>query len=190
MQTARNTSFALFRAKSRRLDLPLDFFEVFTGYVRSALTGEDQPIPQNATLLHAIQQQDQIGHGMMLRGFMAKGWAVALLRQNTMLPHQTLAKLLRLIWDEIVAAVWTARNDILHHQANHSSTLEFTAMGARLDWFLANRLDAISFHDRFLVNYDQSDVEGMSFDTRKALVSHLEVAHCAYHLEMTQMPSQ
>ena len=190
MHTARDTSFALFRAKSRRLDLPIDFFEVFTGYVRSALTGVDQPTSQNAALLHAMQQQDQIGHGMILRGFMAKGWAVALLRQNTMLPHQTLAKLLRLVWDEIVAAVWTARNDILHHHANHSSTLEFTALGDRLEWFLANRNDAISFHDRFLVHYDQSDVEGMSFDTRKALVSHLEVAHCAYRLEMTQMPSQ
>ena len=63
-------------------------------------------------------------------------------------------------------------------------------MGTHLGWFLANRLDAISFHDRFLVNCDQSDIEGMSFDTRNALISHLEVAHCAYLLEMTQMPSE
>jgi lipid-A-disaccharide synthase-like uncharacterized protein len=88
----------------------------------------------------------------------------------------------------IVVAVWTARNDILHHQANHNSILKFTALGARLSWFLTNKLDAISFHGRFLVNYDHSDIEGMSRDTRQALVSHLEVAHSAYLLKLMQMP--
>ncbi len=86
--------------------------------------------------------------------------------------------------------VWAARNDILHYQANHTATLEFAVLGTRLIWFLANKLEAISFHDRFLVNYDQADIEGMSFDTRQALVSHLEVAHSAYRLELLQMPSQ
>jgi hypothetical protein len=125
---------------------------------------------------------------MMLWGFLAKGWTVTLLCHNTLLPHHTLAKLLQLIWDVIVAAVWTMHNNILQHQAKHNSTLKFTALGARLSWFLTNKLDAISFHGRFLVNYDHSDIEGMSRDTRQALVSHLEVAHSAYLLKLMQMP--
>ena len=190
MRSARDTSFLLFSTKCRRMDLPLDFFEAFSGYVRWALTGDTRPITNSTTLAYAIRQQDQIGRMMILRGFLAKGWAVSLLRQDVMLPHQTLAKILRLIWDIIVAAIWAARNDILHHQANHTATLEFAVLGTRLTWFLANKLEAISFHDRFLVNYDQADIEGMSFDTRQALVSHLEVAHSAYRLELLQMPSQ
>ncbi len=140
------------------MDLPLDFFEAFSGYVHWALTGDTRPNTRSATLQYAIRQQDQIGRMMVLCGFLAKGWAVALLCQDVLLPHQTLAQILRLIWDNIVVAAWATRNDILHHHANHTSTLEFAVLGTRLNWFLTNKLEAISFHDRFLVNYDQADI--------------------------------
>ncbi len=73
MRTARDTFFSLFRAKCRRMDLPLDFFEAFSGYVHWALTGDTRPITNSTTLTYAIRQQDQIGRMMVLRGFLAKG---------------------------------------------------------------------------------------------------------------------
>ena len=124
---------------------------------------------------------------MLLRGYLAKGWAVALMRLNTHLPHQTMAKILRFIWDNIVAHIWATRNDILHRNTNHLSSLEHDYLGGRLHWFRLNRRDALSFRDQFLVNYDQSDVETMPHDVRRALITHLEVAQQAYLKERAQV---
>jgi hypothetical protein len=117
----------------------------------------------------------------MVHGFLAKGVAVALIWQNTMLPHQTLAKILCIIWDEIIANVWGNQNEILHHQANHLNTLKSKTLGTRpLHWFLLHKLDALSYNDQFLVDYAHTDIEGKSHDVFHALVFHLEVAHRAY----------
>jgi hypothetical protein len=118
-----------------------------------------------------IRRQNLIGQGMILQGFLAKGWVVTLLWANTMLTNQTSGKLLRLIWDMIVAQVWsTACNDILHHQANHNTTLEYDSLGTRLGWFHLHPLDALSYHDQFLITYDLTDIDGMSHEARRVLI--------------------
>ena len=161
----------------------MDFFTGFTDYLKSVLWGSPPPEASSALLSLTFRQQDAIGPGMLLRGFLAKGWAVALLRSNTHLPIQSMAKLLRFIWDDVIALVWQTRNDILHRNANHLSAKEFDKLGLRLHWFRLHRRDVLSFRDQFLINYDPSDVEGMTHDFRRALVSHLEVALQAYTTE-------
>lgn len=190
MQKARDDSFILFRAKCQRIDLPLASYTAFTEYVHSTLLGQPPPTSMLLIIQQTIRQQNLIGQGMILHGFLAKGWAVTLLRANTMLPHQTVAKLLRLIWDVTVAQGWSTRNDILHHQANHNTTLENDSLGTRLDWFHNHHVEALSYHDRFLINFDLTDIVGMSHEVRRALVTNLEVAHAAYLLERTHQPRQ
>ena len=187
MRQAREDAYLVFRAKCRRMDLPMDFFTDFTGYVKAVLWGIPSPTALSGILSLTFRQQDAIGPGMLLRGYLAKGWAVALMRLNTQLPHQTLAKILRIIWDDIVAHIWTTRNDILHRNTNHLNSLEHDALGHRLHWFRLNRRDVLSFRDQFLINFGQSDVEGMTHDVRRALVQHLEVAQQAYLKERAQV---
>ena len=187
MRQAREDAYLLFRAKCRRMDLPMDFYTNMTGYVKAVLWGIPTPAASTGILTLTFGQQDAIGPGMILRGYLAKGWVVALMRLNTHLPHQTLAKILRFIWDDIVAHIWATRNDILHRNTNHLTSLEHDSLGCQLHWFRLNRRDALSFRDQFLVNYDQSDVEKMPHDVRRALVTHLEVAQQAYLKERAQV---
>jgi hypothetical protein len=164
MRQAREDAYLIFQAKCRRMDLPMDFFTDITSYVKAVLWGIPSLVASSGILSLTFRQQDAIGPGMLLRGYLAKGWAVALIRLNTHLPHQTLAKILRFVWDDIVAHIWTTRNDILHRNTNHLNSLEHDTLGCRLHWFRLNRRDALSFWDQFLINYDQSDVERMPHD--------------------------
>ena len=168
----------------------MDFFTDITGYVKAVLWGIPSPVASSPIHSHTFQQQDLIGPGMILRGFMAKGWAVTLLHHNTHLPHQTMAKLLQFIWDDVVARIWEARNDVLHRNSNHLDTLEFGSLGKRLHWFRLNRREALSFTDQFLINYDRSEIVGMSLEVRRTLVQHLEMAQQAYLLELSQIASR
>ena len=190
MRQARDVAFSVFRAKCRHMDLPMMFFTDITGYLKSVLCGLPAPEASSALLSLTFRQQEAIGPVMILRGFLAKGWSVALLRMNTQLPLQTMAKILRLIWDDIVAPIWHVRNDILHKNENHLITKEFDDLGLRLHWFRLRRRDVLSFRDQFLVNYDQSDVEGMTHVFRRALVAHLEVALQAYATERSQVTTR
>jgi hypothetical protein len=72
----------------------MDFFTDITGYVKAVLCGIPSPVGSSAILSLTFRQQDAIGPGMLLQGFITKGWAVTLLRLNTHLPHQTMAKIL------------------------------------------------------------------------------------------------
>ena len=135
----------------------MDFFMDITGYMKAVLWGMPCPVASSPILSLTFHQQDLIGPGMILRGFMAKGWAVTLLCHNTNLPHQTMAKLLKSIWDDVVAHIWDARNDVLHRNSNHLDTLEFDSLGGCLHWFRLNRREALSFNDQFLINYNQSE---------------------------------
>ena len=138
MRQAREDAYLIFWAKCRRMDLPMDFFTDITGYVKAVLWGIPLPAASSGILSLTFCQQDAIGPGMLLRGYLAKGWAVALMRLNTHLPHQTLAKILRFVWDDIVAHIWTTRNDILHRNMNHLNSLEHDTLVCRLHWFRLN----------------------------------------------------
>ncbi len=61
------------------MDLPIDFFTDITGYMKAVLWGIPCPEASSSILSLAFCQQDIIGPGMLLWGFMAKGWAVMLL---------------------------------------------------------------------------------------------------------------
>ena len=105
MRQAKEDTFLVFRAKCRRMDLPMDFFTDITGYVKAVLWGTPSPVVSSAILSLTFRRQDAIGPGMLLRGFIAKGWAVALMGLNKHLPHQTMARLLQIIWDDICPCV-------------------------------------------------------------------------------------
>ena len=186
MRRTRSEAYICFRKKCAALNLPLQPFTALMSYIRHAFLGEELEEASTTLTRATYSQQATVGSTMLLRGFITKRWAALFSRYGTPLPTHLLSKILRFIWSDLIGPVWTARNDTLHNSVNKLQSLEQDTLNTRLQWFLENGLDAISFHDQFLLSFSVEDIDTMTLHIRRERCRQLEVAQQAYRIEKTQ----
>ena len=71
---------------------------------------------------------------MMMRGFLAKGWLNALIRQGTPTPEQKMNALQEIMWLEITLPLWRERNDIKHDKTEDNEKRNATTLDDQIQW--------------------------------------------------------
>lgn len=138
------------------------------------------------SLREAIEQQEQIGINMMIRGFFAIGWLSAIKDYECSQPDRAMNALQRMVWDSIVDPLWKVQNDILHRLQNNFDAVEEERMAERLVWYSLHKHDVLDPYDHFLARYDVSQIHTMSRATKRGWLRHLDAAREAFNKQQTQ----
>ena len=102
----------------------------------------------------AITQQRQIGTLLMLRGFLAKGWHIAMVDAGVRQANQRMNALQKIIWEYFFEPIWKTRKEIFHRSNNRYNAEENRQMAARIIWYVQHKNDILAHHDRFLTEID------------------------------------
>ena len=92
--------------------LPAGFMSCVQQYLRRVLLHQEGDVDPD--LNHIITSQQAIGPMMFIRGYLSVEWMRLLRTMTGQQPERKLARLIRILWDELVEPLWTTRNDILH----------------------------------------------------------------------------
>ena len=160
--------------------IPPLFMRQFVGYLSHTL-GHNGPL-RDSRFEVACQDQDDIGEGMLGRGFISVEWTRILTDMGTHHPQRKMVFLLRNIWDELFGVLWKTRNTLLHNNPNFTTELTHTQLGDRLQWYLEHR-DHLARQDQFLARYSASSIDNMSTEVRRAWIQHLDAARDAWAKE-------
>ena len=134
----------------------------------------------------AIEQQEEIGVHLFLRGYIAKKWETAIEASGSKHPERRVVALQRLIWAEWVAPCWATRNDILHGGKNNTTIAENQRLADRMLWYMQHKNDVLAHHDRYLAKYDMIVVQRLQGRTKREWVRQLDIARAAYEREKFQ----
>ncbi len=182
MQAARSQAIIAVREAGIKKRLPLGFMNNVQQYLRLLLTdSEEDP---DTDLRDVVASQQTIGHMMFIRGFLSTDWLRLLRSYDNTSPEQKLARLIRIIWDQLIEPLWNTRNDILHRNANYVSESMHAQLGDRLIWYTEHK-DELSRRDQFLARHTLSQIEAMTTSQRREWVRHLDVARAAWAKEKT-----
>lgn len=184
MQTVRSQAICNVREVGIKQRLPVGFMNNVQQYLKLLLTElEEDP---DTDLLGVVASQQKIGHMMFIRGFLSTEWLRLLRSYDNTSPEQKLARLIWIIWDQLVEPLWTTRNDILHRNTNYVSENTHAQLGDRLIWYTQHK-DELSRRDQFLARHTLSQIEAMTTSQRREWVRHLDVAQAAWAKEKTTM---
>ena len=114
-----------------------------------------------------IQAERMIWFDMMIRGFLAKDWTEALIRQGVPSLEQEMNALQEIIWTEIIDPLWRKRNDIKHGKTGVHNEREAETLINRIKWFIEHQHKVLSYGDRFFVGIDVSMLPTMRRTTKK-----------------------
>ena len=71
------------------------------------------------SLKKAFEAQKAIGFNMMVRGYVVKEWSKLIDDHGTEDPDGKIAKLIKILWEDIVLPMWEQRNEIKHSSQSH-----------------------------------------------------------------------
>lgn len=180
MQAARSQAIIDVREVGIKQRLPLGFMNNVQQYLRLILNDSEEDL--DADLRDAVASQQKIGPLMFIRGYLSSDWLRLLRSYDNVNPEQKLARLVRIIWDQLVETLWKTRNDILHRNANYVSENTHAQLGDRLIWYTEHK-DELSRRDQFLARHTLSQIEAMTTSQRREWVRHLDVARAAWAKE-------
>ena len=123
---------------------------------------------------------------MLIRGFAATAWEHLLADIGVANPQRQMVFLVRTLWEEVVMAIWTTRNHLLHNNPNFTTDLTHSQLGDRLLWYIQHK-DQLSRQDQFLARYSATNIESMSTEIRREWVRHLDVVRDAWAKEQQQL---
>ena len=188
MAKKREEIIAALRKKGLDLRIPervtSAFVELVRTYLRGSTMGNLNRYKQS--LRDAIEQQEAIGINMMIRGFFATGWVMAIKDHECSHPDRTMNALQRMVWDSIVDPLWKVRNDILHRMKNNFDAAEEERMAEKLVWYSMHKYDLLDSYDHFLASYDVSQIHTMTRVVKREWLRHLDAAREAYEKHRAQ----
>ena len=138
------------------------------------------------SLRDAIEQQEAIGINMMIRGFFATGWVLAIKDNECSQPERAMNALQRMVRDSIINPLWKVRNDILHRMKNNFDAVEEERMAERLVWYSMHKHEVLDSYDHFLARYDVSQIHSMTRATKREWLRHLDAAREAFEKQRAQ----
>ena len=180
MQITRAQAIIKVRESGIKQGLPAGFMAIVQQYLRAILTDSEEEIDSEVGRMMEFQQE--IGHMMAVKGYLSYGWLRLLRSYDSHQPERRLARLIRIIWDDLIDPIWTTRNDILHHHTNYVSEGTHAQLGDRLIWYTQHR-EELSRSDQFLTWHTLGQIEAMSSNQRREWVRHLDVARAAWATE-------
>ena len=136
MQAVRTQAIIKIREAGIKQGLPSGFMTSVQQYLRLLLLASDET--PDTDLTRILESEQAIGHMMFARGFLSSRWLVLLRSFNSQRPVQKLARLIRLLWDQIFEPLWKTRNDILHRHHNYVSENTHAQLGDRLIWYICS----------------------------------------------------
>ena len=144
------------RKLAKKKKIPQHILEAFCHVLQCEMDGRGNPVKDtyDAHLQAAIRAQQNIGRDMMMRGFLAKGWLDALIRQGVPTPEQKMNALQEIVWLEITLPLWRERNDIKHDKTEDNKKRNTDTLDDQIQWFQKNKYVVLSYHDQFLANMD------------------------------------
>lgn len=166
--------------------LPRAFSQPFNTFLQAYLDGNDPPDIEAPLAQEAFQSQTDIGQDLLIRGFLSKEWLHLLAHTGHNRPDNVLTNIIRFLWNDLIRPIWDTRNQILHRSTNLATSTLASRLDERLQWFLHNKLTALSRADQFLVHYLSTDIPTMTTPSKRERVRHLEVAQNAWEIERLQ----
>ena len=156
MQAKRKVIFDVVRKVGKKGKVPIAILDAFCHVVKTELEGKGRFIlpGHKGSISKAIQQQEQIGFNMMIRGFLAQGWMEALIEAKVDNPERRMNTLQRMVWEVVVDPLWQTRNNILHEDKNKYNTAENEKLTAKLVWYEEHKEELLSGYDQHLASMD------------------------------------
>ena len=150
--------------------------------IQCEMEGEEKP-PKETCDTHlktAIQAQQMIGFDMMMRGFLAKDWMEALIRQGVPSPERKMNALQEIMWTGIIDPLWHERNEIKHGKTGVHDEREVETPNNRIKWYVEHQHEVLSYGDIFLANIDVRTLPTMRTATKQQWLRHLEMTREIY----------
>ena len=173
-----------FRAKGIARGIPRVVMETITKILYEYTNGLAPTTPAHPGLANAVEAQRNIGIHLLPRGFIATKWTDVLEEFSIDNPDRKISCLLRMVWLDFTEQLWKCRNTVAHKHKNLNQQAEEETWAARLLWFLVNP-HVLAASDRFLLDYEEADIQGMTGYTRKRRVQQLEKVMKMYAHERT-----
>ena len=158
--------------------------ETLTKILHEYTNGLDPTTPTHPGLATAVEAQQRIGIHLLPRGFMATKWTDVLEEFLIDNPERKISCLLRMMWLDFTEQLWKCRNAVAHKHKNLNEQAKEETWAARLLWFLVNP-HVLAAADRFLLDYEEADIQGMTGYVRKRRVQQLERVMKTYANERT-----
>lgn len=187
MKQKREEILAGLRKKRLEARLPRAVIDALYAVVRSFFLSSGVPdASRQLPLQRAVSAQSRIGIHMMIRGFVAAQWEIAMDELGVSKPDSKADTILRLMWEEVLTPLWNTRNDILHRQNNAFREVEGDRLAERIQWYFEHKQELLSVHDHHLARFDVATIHRMNCETRRQWVRHLDIARAAYENELAQ----
>ena len=177
--TKRDKLLVDLRTKGLKIGIPRPIMEAISMLLYDYVNGNQAHTPQQPDIARATKAQLDIGISLLPRGFLAEEWIVVLETFSVEKPERKLARLLKAIWVDFTDKLWQNRNEIAHKKDNQSSLTETQTWASKLEWFLDNP-HVIARSDKFLLNFERTDIQAMTPQVRKKIATQLEAVQKAF----------
>lgn len=181
-KNTREATLVAVRKKGIGIGIPRVVMEAIVRALYEYTNELPMTIPIHPSLAQAIRSQQEIGIHLLPRGFLTKAWGDALTDFAVENPERKISGLLKMLWVDFTDKLWQCQNDIAHKKNNLTQQRLEEGWAARLKWFLGHPLTLAS-SDRFLLDYEEDDIQRMSSRVRKKRVQQLEIALEAFTRE-------
>ena len=186
MASTREAIIAALRKKGLKRHIPRPFIDCITTTFSSHFASTQPHLPTHPQLAQASEAQSRIGTEILLRGYLATAWSVALDKLGADHPLRMMLWLLRFIWFDCVGTLWNTRNDILHRHKNEQDLILDSPNSDSLQWFLENDT-ALNSRDQYLLQFSTADIVQMSSRTKSELVRLLTAARDLHSAESAKL---
>ena len=84
---------------------------------------------------NAMKSQAKARFDNFMAGFLANEWVDMLVWAKTEQPHDTMEKVLAMLWEYIRKPMWKARNEVKHSKSSQTNQDELTQLTEQLLWY-------------------------------------------------------
>lgn len=184
LKRVRSASLKKTLEKGRELKIPRLVMEAFCGLLRAYFDGtEYTPQLGNRHIRDAANAQKDIGLRFLPRGFLTTKWRTALEALHCDHATTKLSKLVLFIWTDVTNAIWTERNDIVHHGNNLNRQADESRVDRRLTWYKMNCQEVLARTDFRLTSFDLESLHTMPLPIKRERLRQLDIAKAAHELE-------
>jgi ribonuclease HI len=186
METVRHQAIINVREQGIKQGLPAGFMTCVQQYLRYVLLNQSDDLDPDLNRIRVSQHA--IGPMMFVRGYLSIEWLKLLRSLIGQHAERKLARLIRILWDYLIAPLWATRNDILHRHSNYVSENTHAQLGDRLIWYTRHR-EELDIRDQFLARHTLAQIEAMTTSQRREWVRHLDTARTAWAKERNTIAS-
>ena len=91
---------------------------------------------------------------MMMRGFLAKGWLDALIKQGVPTLERKMNALQEIMWLEVTLPLWREQNEIKQDKTEDNEKRNAATLDDQIQRLKQNKYVIFSYHDQFLANME------------------------------------